>query len=1175
MNRNYLVVFACLFGLGCTGTSVPVVSGDAGVDVVDARVAADSHLDLALLPDLADSAALPDELLFDLSSEASPDSVGPQCDPGEGCFLDPCDENSDCQAGWCVQHLGESVCSQNCQDECSPGWSCQQVAGTVPDVVYICVSDYANLCRPCATKADCTSVGGAEDACLDYGTDGDFCGGLCNEDSDCPWGFSCVEAVTVEGVSTSQCVADAGICPCTGKSIDLGLATPCELSNEFGACIGQRACTEEGLSPCDALVPEAESCNGIDDDCDGEVDEPDLVGGKYRELCDDDNACTADACAGVDGCLNEVLDSGSCDDDDPCTVADHCVAGSCVGDQVQCEDENPCTENVCTAIGGCEYPFAAGECDDGDVCTLGDHCVDGNCLGEAVACECQTDKDCAELEDGNACNGTLLCDTSAVPHLCVVEAGTEVTCPAPTGPHAFCLAAVCDPLSGGCSEIPANDGNACNDNNSCTVTESCNAGQCGGGVAVNCNDGNPCTDDSCDPDAGCVHVANEAPCNDGDVCTTSDKCSDGACAGGALLECDDGNACNGVESCDEGVGCLPGQSLNCDDGNPCNGVETCIPETGCKAGNALLCDDGNPCTDDACDADFGCQHNMNQAPCDDGNSCTVGDLCASGKCKPGNPLNCNDQSICTDDVCDAATGCLHLLNTVPCDDGDLCSTGDKCFLGACAGGASLPCDDGNLCTDDSCSPDAGCQFVPNSTACDDGSVCTDGDKCSKGWCAAGNQVDCDDLNPCTTDYCDAALGCQHAFNILPCDDGDACTAGDICLNGGCQAGELLVCSDDNSCTDDSCSPAVGCLFTANSAPCDDDDACTVGDVCANTACAPGPDPLDCDDSKECTDDSCDAQAGCLHANLLAGTECQPDGKCADGLCVPNIVDSCKTILANNPNASSGTYTLDPDGNGGVAPFEVYCEMGVDEGGWTMAMSLNTADGHISSLTDNIWTVKAESGSFAARWSADYKSPASVNVSGTQLLLVIRSHNGQEGADPVGWRSWNLDGAKEFQDFFDVSLGAYNANSTGGCNSGHGGDGRKQTTGIHSSGKQAPYDTFTGWAQNVYSNSYYGNCETTGDGFRLSSWYRWANNSNVGLGLQMDSVGSNFSLEAGSHMKIDTYGNPQRFCYDGCGACTAYLDGTNNYTHTKVAIGSDYKSNQCTVGVSYRYEWYVR
>jgi hypothetical protein len=1158
----------------CTGTGSPVVSGDAGADSKDAASIPDLQVDIAS-PEVVDLGVEPDEYLFETLQEVAADTIGPQCAPGEGCFLDPCDENGDCQSGWCVQHLGEGVCSQNCQDECPPGWSCQQVAGTVPDVVYICVSDYANLCRPCASSADCTSTGGAEDACLDYGTDGDFCGGLCDQDSDCPWGFSCLTTVTVDGASTLQCVADAGICPCTSKSIELALSTLCEVTNEFGTCTGQRVCTDDGLSQCDALLPQAESCNGIDDDCDGEIDEPDLVDGKYLELCNDDNGCTNDTCSGVEGCLNEILDSGSCDDQDPCTVADHCVAGSCTGDSVECDDENPCTENLCTVVGGCEYPAAPGECDDGEVCTLGDHCVDGECVGEAVACDCQTDEDCADLEDGDLCNGTLVCDTSAVPHLCVVEAGTEVTCPDPEGPHPTCLAAICDPATGACSEIADGEGLACDDSNACTVNETCSDGECGSGSEVNCNDGNPCTDDSCDLDSGCAHLPNTAPCNDGDVCTTADQCDSGACLGGPSLICDDGDVCNGTESCDSDVGCLAGQSLLCDDGDICNGIESCLAETGCKAGQSLQCDDGNLCTDDSCDSDVGCQHTTNLSPCDDGNACTVGDGCKNGICAPGNAFSCNDEDLCTDDACDPGSGCIHLLNSAPCDDGDLCTTTDQCSLGQCTGSGNLVCDDGNLYTDDKCNPDSGCQFVPNVAPCDDGNVCTDGDKCSQGWCAAGSLVSCGDDNPCTTDFCDPSDGCQHAFNIAPCDDANACTAGDACLNGQCQPGEELSCGDDNLCTDDSCNPDSGCLFTPNSESCDDGNACTVGDVCAAAQCQSGPDALDCDDSKVCTDDSCSAEAGCLHTNLENGTSCEPDGKCNDGVCVPDVVDSCKTVLANNAGAASGSHTLDPDGNGGVNPFQVYCEMDVDEGGWTMVMSANTADGHISSLTDTIWTVKSESGDFANRWSQDYKSLAAQNVTGTQLLLILRNHNAQEGADPVGWRSWNLDGAKKFQDFFDVGMGAYNANSSGGCNSGYGGGGHKQTTGIHSSGKQAPYDTFTGWAQNVYTNSYYGNCETTGDGFRLSSWYRWGNNSNVGLGLQMDSVGSDFSLEAGSHLKIDTYGNPQRFCYDGCGSCTAYLDGSYSYTHTKVAIGTDYKSNQCTVGVSYRYEWYVR
>ena len=75
--------------------------------------------------------------------------------------------------------MGDAVCTISCQEECPPGWSCKQVAGTDPDLVFVCVSDVANLCKPCSSGDSCKSVGGAEDVCLDYGTEGFFCGGSC------------------------------------------------------------------------------------------------------------------------------------------------------------------------------------------------------------------------------------------------------------------------------------------------------------------------------------------------------------------------------------------------------------------------------------------------------------------------------------------------------------------------------------------------------------------------------------------------------------------------------------------------------------------------------------------------------------------------------------------------------------------------------------------------------------------------------------------------------------------------------------------------------------------------------------------------------------------------------------------------------------------------------------
>ena len=41
--------------------------------------------------------------------------------------------------------------------------------------------------------------------------------------------------------------------------------------------------------------------------------------------------------------------------------------------------------------------------------------------------------------------------------------------------------------------------------------------------------------------------------------------------------------------------------------------------------------------------------------------------------------------------------------------------------------------------------------------------------------------------------------------------------------------------------------------------------------------------------------------------------------------------TCSHVKSFYPNASSGTYLIDPDGNGGVAKFSVRCDM-IDKGG---------------------------------------------------------------------------------------------------------------------------------------------------------------------------------------------------------------------------------------------------
>ena len=917
------LVFTLALLVGCT-TSPGTVEKDAATDTGLAReVAAEVTAPDAAAELRGDRRGAPDEWVFD----SGPDTRFRQCAPGEGCFLDPCTQNEHCQSGWCVEHLGEGVCTVQCTEECPAGWSCGQVGVGGPDVMFVCVSGHANLCRPCSSQADCKSVGGAEDLCLQYGSEGSFCGGACQDDQDCPWGFSCETAVTVDGVDTLQCVADAGVCPCTTKSVALSLFTPCVVSNDFGTCKGKRFCAQEGLAPCDADVPALETCNGLDDDCDGSVDEPSESGGKLVLLCDDGNPCTDDACQGADGCSHTLLTEGECLDGDACTIGDHCEEGVCVGSPIDCDDENPCTDDVCDGLGGCDFLPNAADCDDGDPCTVADTCKKSVCVGFAVDCKCQVNSDCSSLDDGDPCTGTLTCSHDSLPYQCTVDPATVVKCAAPEGPNAFCLASVCNSSSGKCETVPDHEGLACSDGTACTVGESCVEGICTGGVPANCNDGNPCTDDSCQAESGCGHAFNSLPCQDGDACTINDQCSNGLCLSFAALPCDDKNPCT-EDGCDPKTGCThTATSAACDDGNDCTTGDHCDGGL-CLPSALLVCDDKNPCTDDSCLPGGGCKHVSNTAPCSDLNACTVNDICSGGLCVPGISLACNDGKPCTDDVCDQQFGCLHEPNTLACDDGNACTLGDKCKSGTCQSAAAPDCDDGDVCTTDKCSPAQGCMHTLNNAPCDDGSFCTLKDQCQLGKCVGAQPAVCNDSNSCTDDSCVPESGCLFKPNQAGCDDGSACTTGDACKSGWCQ-GAVLTCSDSNLCTDDSCDPKTGCVYTPNSVPCDDGNACTSGDVCAGGKCA-GPGGVNCNDSNLCTDDSCDPVAGCKHANNSTPCDdsnaCTVTDTCSGGKCVGSGTPSCDDAK------KCTTDSCEPNSGCLHTPITPCCGNGVKEAG---------------------------------------------------------------------------------------------------------------------------------------------------------------------------------------------------------------------------------------------------
>lgn len=351
----------------------------------------------------------------------------------------------------------------------------------------------------------------------------------------------------------------------------------------------------------------------------------------------------------------------------------------------------------------------------------------------------------------------------------------------------------------------------------------------------------------------------------------------------ALVE----GVCSTIGVCEKPLLALrcSGSTLSCDYSavtaytlvDQCNGLDDdCDGSTDEDA----ACDDENACTDDACGGVNGCASQPNTIACDDGDACTPTDSCSNGACTGSGAQDCNDDNPCTDDVCDAASGCQNFANTVACDDGDACTTGEACSDGVCTDGAPADCDDDNTCTDDSCDALSGCQNVPDDAGtCDDGNLCTTGDFCLSGSCA-GDSIDCNDNDPCTDDSCDSVLGCQNVPNTAPCDDGSACTTGDFCLSGSC-SGESTDCNDNNPCTDDSCDSALGCQNVPNTAACDDGSVCTTGDFCLSGGCTG--DSIDCNDGDPCTADTCDADLGC-QSSLDVGATCDDGNACTQAEC---------------------------------------------------------------------------------------------------------------------------------------------------------------------------------------------------------------------------------------------------------------------------------------------------
>jgi len=290
-------------------------------------------------------------------------------------------------------------------------------------------------------------------------------------------------------------------------------------------------------------------------------------------------------------------------------------------------------------------------------------------------------------------------------------------------------------------------------------------------------------------------------------------------------------------------------------------------------------------TIDLCDR-AGCAGQPAGVACDDGDPCTTDDRCTGGEqgtCR-GTRATCDGP--CETGVCDPVTGCVRKPTGTSCDDGDACTVGDHCAAdGACHSGNAATCT--GPCLTGTCDPAHGCVPRPATTTCDDDNVCTIGDHCggTDGRCVPGPPRTCE--GPCMRTVCDPTAGCLLRPATAPCDDGDACTVGDHCSGDAnvCVRGTPRDCT--GPCLTGACDSGTGCVPGPAGTACDDGDPCTAGDQCVDGACVAGA-RRSCEDDNPCTDDGCTADGGCAHTPNASpcddGDPCTDADTCRAGIC---------------------------------------------------------------------------------------------------------------------------------------------------------------------------------------------------------------------------------------------------------------------------------------------------
>jgi hypothetical protein len=630
-----------------------------------------------------------------------------------------------------------------------------------------------------------------------------------------------------DGLAQS-CIADE---PCEGRDTDGdGFVPPADCGE------GNR----------DQAPGVTETCNLLDDDCDGLRDEvlssPTMIG-------------PVTFSDGTTGCVPIDSRMVACVGQPACSIDFTSAFFHCGGCRVECDTE---TADVC-ASGTCD---CVGDLSTVAACATGTSCCPDGCHDLA-----------SDFENCGACERSC----SAIGDRCAAGA-----CACGGGPACDPLGALGDCCGEQCVDITSNPLHCGACGNACRANQSCGGSRCVCNPGYDDCDGDPSNGCETDLRTTALHCG---AC--GNACSragASSICVDSACRIGACYPL--------VDDCDRADpnGCETSLETTSDCGScatPCarpNATAVCGGGT-CRIGSCASgfgdCDgsDGNGCEDPLdslthCGGcGIGCSRDYASATC-------AGDTCRIAACIAG-AGNCdgNDANGCEDPL-ESVTNCGAC--GTPCTRPNATATcaGELCRIAACNGGFGN-CDgnDGNGCEDplDSLSSCGGCGVGcsrPNAIA-----TCG-GDVCAIASCAAGfGNCDGDGGNGCentldSVTHCGGCgVGCSRPNASASC-------GGDVCTLGTCNAG-WGNCDGNatNGCENslDSVTHCGGC-----GTPCMRPNATTTcaGDVCAISGCAAGFDDCDGSSANGCEATVVDDELNCGGC----GIECNAGETCMAGRC---------------------------------------------------------------------------------------------------------------------------------------------------------------------------------------------------------------------------------------------------------------------------------------------------